>query len=189
MYCIVRARTYDQDVETRVEFAMFEVTEDLLRRIEGYAGQLAGISPEPAFMEFWDYTPAFLDWPDLDDEHLYEEVERMLEREVGDTYRFFPELPKALTDWAEKRELTVDTVRLCFSGRSPGEFFWEGYLKHTAIVFSTDPMRLEDLKRAFAEREPRLHDASGIQLKLWEPASGRLEATEGINLGPPDEED
>ena len=161
MYCIVRAHTHDEWVEQRVEFAAFEVTEDLICRIETYAGQLAGISPEPAFLEFWDYTPAFLDWPELVDEDLYEEVERILEREVGYTYRFFPELPKALTDWAEKRELTVDTVRVCFSGRSSGEFFWEGYLKHTAILFSTDPMTIEDLKRAFAEREPQLDEVSG----------------------------
>lgn len=52
-------------------------------------------------------------------------------------------------------------------------------LKHAAIAFSTDPMRIEDLKRAFAEREWRLYEPSGTQLKLWEPGAEGAGAREG----------
>lgn len=166
MHCILRARTHDEDVDRRVEFAILEVTGDLIRRIEDYAGQLATMSLSPAFLEFWDWTPTFLDWPSLHDEELYEEMEQILLDQVGDRYGFFPELPQALRDWVEKNEITVDTVRTSFPGGSPGECCWEGFLKHTGIAFSTALVRTDDLKRAFVEHGHSLPAVSGIQLKL-----------------------
>lgn len=134
---LLKARTNDEWVEPRAEFAIVGISPAYAQVILGRMDAAEGLEGGPGGLfcvQWWDYAPEWHEWD--------EEIDFKLER--GDIAIFSK--PPAISSKAVEQDATV--MRVCPGTEgNEADVKWVGYVKHTTAEIETVAIKRSTLRR------------------------------------------
>jgi len=147
-HCIIKAYTNDEYIQPQADWAVFELTEELVKDLERYDRAVQSVDPKPFCADYWNSSVRYIGYPCVKDDDLQEELEALLE--PIESLIIVDELPGALTRFMEDEENLIatecDVAR--FFTQWPGVAEWRCYIKHTSVVVCTESIKIEELRKA-----------------------------------------
>ena len=157
MYCIIKCEIFDE-YDDGPELAIFEVTNELLQKIERCMQQLSALDNSPMIVKYLDHTPNFLAHVDCSGNKA---LEKLLIGEVIDKeYVFLKTLPEELRD-EQKYQQHIEVVTLelyggCWDEDNYPRFFkWSGHIENTNIEVETFELEINKFKLRLRLEHPR----------------------------------
>jgi hypothetical protein len=148
LYCIVKTTTNNENINSRAEYGIFEITQELVNWIIGLQAAVKLVKntfEAPQALTVHDSTPVFFAPYSLFEEESG--IIELLETQVDEGYIFVDDLPVS-KEKLENCITRIDAPVLKIYGAWPDSIRWFGFIKHCGVTFDTDRIRIEDLKNA-----------------------------------------